>query len=291
MRHPTTVPGMTETLVTHTNEQVTPAQALKYLKQNKLNRPIREWRVKLLAHDMTHGDFKENGEAGITFDWNDNIAGGQHTLNAIIRSGKTITLRVTRGVDPAARFTMNDSMHQQFSDDLGVAGVPSAAAAEALVRKVIVWENVAKEHKGQGGLNYWRGNRISRSQLAAEWPTYAEGINATVQDTKDWRQRWGGIGNRGALQMFWWILTEKHGFPQNSVNEFLSRIVYGSQDEQDRIIFNRLRAKLAADPDTPRQVWWMIRVWNAWTGEEHLKKLQEPKGGFTDPYPKIRRPR
>jgi hypothetical protein len=281
---------MAETQVAHTTETITPELAQKYLEQNKLNRIIKEWRVKLLIADMLAGNFVENGEAGITFDWNGNIAGGQHTLTAIIRSGVTVRLRVTRGVDPAARATMNDSLHQQFSDDLTVAGVHNAAAAEALLRKIIVWEAVAKKNKGQGGLMTWRGNRVSRSQLASQWPAYAIGITNTINNAKTWRDLWGGLGNRGAMHMFWWILTEKHGYNTGDIEEFFSRCVYGSQDEADRVLFNKLRMKLSLTPDAPQQVFWLMNAWNKWAAGESVTKLQEPKGGFADPFPKLRRP-
>ena len=281
---------MAETQVAHTTETITPELAQKYLDQNKLNRKIKEWRVKLLIADILNGEYLENGEGGVTFDWNGNIAAGQHTLTAVIRAGKPITCRVTRGVDPAARATMNDSLHQQFSDDLTVAGVHNAAAAEALLRKIIVWEAVAKANKGQGGLMGWRGNRVSRSQLASEWPTYAAGITGTINNAKTWRDLWGGLGNRGAMHMFWWILTEKHGYNTGDVEEFFSRCVYGSQDETDRVLFNKLRVKLSLTPDAPQQVFWLMNAWNKWAAGESVTKLQEPKGGFADPFPKLRRP-
>jgi hypothetical protein len=281
---------MTHPQVTHVTETITPELAQKYLDMNRLNRPIREWRLKLLISDMEKGRYVENGEGGITFDWNGDIAAGQHTLTAVVRSGVTITCRVTRGVDPAWRSTMNDSMHQQFRDDLHIAGVADSSAAEALIRKVIVWEATAKANKGQGGLMTWRGNRISRSALTSEWPTYAAGITATIADTKTWRELWGGVGNRGAMQMFRWILTEKHAFPRDKVEDFFSRCVYGSQDEADRVLFQKLRIKLAANPNTPQQVFWLIRAWNAWVNQENMSKLQEPKGGLADPFPKLRRP-
>jgi hypothetical protein len=280
----------TDTLVTHLTETITPQTAQRYLDENKLNRPIREWRVKLLTDDMKAGRYLENGEGGVTFDWNGNIAAGQHTLTACIRSGTTIRCRVTRGVAPESRATMNDSMHQRFSDDLAIAGVGNSSAAESLLRKAVVWEHVAKENKGQGGLLTWRTAKMSRSALAGEWPTYATGISTTLNDTKIWAERWKGIGNRGALQMFWWIITEKHGYPTEDAEEFFSHVIYGSQGE-DKVMFRKLAMKLAENADAARQVFWLTRAWNNWVLQENVSKLQEPKGGMTDPFPRLRRPR
>lgn len=283
---------MTQPEVTTTHEWVTPEHAQKMLDDNKLNRPTREWHIKQLLTDMNAGRWEENGEAGVTFDTNGDIAGGQHTLIALTRSGKTLRLRITRGVKPGARSTMNDSLHQQFSDDLGVAGVTNAAASEALLRKIVVWERIAKTNKGAGGLMGWKKNRLSRSYLAGEWPTYAVGITNTIQNSMSWRDPWGDVGNRGAMQMFWWIATEKHAYPQTIVEEFFNRVVYGSQNPDDKILFQKLRVKLHDDLYAPKQIWWLIRVWNAWVDNEKLTKLQGPAGAiFTDPFPKLRRPR
>jgi hypothetical protein len=276
------------TTITHVSEAIGPELAQKYLDKNKLNRIIRPYHVKQLSDDMQRDNFPENGENGVTFDWNGNIAGGQHTLMAIVDSGKTFTLRVTRGVAPDVRYTMNDSLKQRFSDDLHAAGVGKSSDSEALLRKVIVWERVAKAHKGQGGLIGWRQSKPSRAQLAAEWPTYATGIVNAAQQTQQWHGSWPG--NRGALAMMLWVLREKFGFPEDVVNDFFSRVAYGTQDS-DAVLFQRLRAKFAKDEAAPVQVFWLVRVWNAWIGDENLTKLQEPKGGITDPYPKVRRPR
>jgi hypothetical protein len=282
---------MTQPHVSHTTETMTPELAQKYLDRNKLNRDVKDWRVKLLVADMLAHNFPENGEAGVTFDWNNNIAGGQHTLTAVVRSGQTVRMRVTRGVDPAARSTMNDSFKQRFRDDLTISGVGHAGHAEPLLRKVMVWESVAKDHKGQGGLNTWRTTRMSRAALAQAWPTYAAGITATLEATSLWHDLWKEVGNRGAMQLFYWVLTEKHGFPSDVVNDFFGRVVYGSSDTVDRELFQKLRRRLMLDRSAEEQVFWLIRVWNAWLGSEKLARLMSPIGGISDPYPKIRQPR
>jgi hypothetical protein len=82
-----------EAIVTHTTEEITPEMAELFLEANNLNRPIRLRRVSELAGDMLAGRWKENGEAGVTFDWNGDIAGGQHTLSAVVQSGVSIRCR------------------------------------------------------------------------------------------------------------------------------------------------------------------------------------------------------
>lgn len=278
--------------VTYASELVTPEQARKWLKQNKHNRDVKEWRVRLLERDIRDGNFVENGEVGVTFDWNNHIAGGQHTLHAIDRAGKPVRMRVTRGVAPTARDTMNDTLKQRFYDTLTTQGVPHATYAEPMLRKVCVWEAVAAQHKGCGGLSTWRNNHMSRAHLVAEWPRYAAGIIASLTEAQKWYDPWPAEGNRGALQFMHWLLTEKHGMDRATVGRFLDRIAFGSEDPKERQLLLRLRKKFADNHNAEFQVYWMCRFWNHWT--EYLvkgkapSKLQGPRGGITDPYPKLR---
>lgn len=272
--------------VTHTTEDITPAIAKLYLQKNKQNRPIRARRVLELQRDMEAGRWEENGEGGVTFDWNDHIAGGQHTLTAIIASGVTIRCRVTRGVRPQARATMNDSAKQKFADDLHVTGVTLSNQAEALLRKILVWEKAAAGHpRNAGGLKHWTTTRFTRAELAEAWPHYAAGITETLKQTGQWAEAWGIVGNKGALEFTYWLLTVRYENNQASVHSFFDRLAFGSQDEGDQIL-NRVKMKLRRKPNTaPFQVFWLIRGWNAWTRGEKLTKLQISTGGLPENYP------
>lgn len=278
---------MTNPPVTHVTETITPGKAREYLQNNKRNRPLKEWRVKQLMADMIGGRWHENGEAGITFDWNSDIAGGQHTLEAISRSGISIRCRVTRGVDPDARATMNDSFKQRFSDDLHIAGIPAAGFAEPLLRKILTWDRAAAaDPRDTGGLTAWTNQRYSRSQLTDMWPEYAEGITRTLTEVREWRKMdWPG--NIGVLHFIHWLLTTR--YPQNPglVREFIDRLCYGSQQPQDKILIRVAKDKLTTSHKAPEQVYWLCRAWNAWNKHEPLTHLKSPVGGIHDPYPRL----
>jgi hypothetical protein len=280
--------------ITHVTETITPTLAEKYLKQNVHNRPIREWHVKELENDMLNDNFPENGENGITFDWNHNLAGGQHTLAAIIRSGRTIQLRVTRGIDPAARVTMNDTVKQRFSDDLTITGVRNATFYEPLLKKILYWDNIAADHKDTGGLAGLRSYRVSRATLSDAWPKYATQINDTMNVTSKWVNDWPA--NRGVMHFAYWLLIHRTGCNNTTVSDFFEKIKFGSSDEDDKMLFSRLRKKFLESPDATFQVFFLIRTWNAWCKNESLTKLQPPRDAidpvtrkihFTDPFPRV----
>lgn len=279
--------------ITHVTEEITPGVAAKYLQHNNLNRPVRERRVRELMEDMLAGRWQENGEAGVTFDLNGDIAGGQHTLEAVVRSGVTIRCRVTRGVDPAARSTMNDSMKQRYSDDLHLMGVASSHRVEALLRKVAVWERAAQENAdGLGGLARWSSMRFSRAELAELAPRYIEGMDRVVRECYRWKLEWPLVGNVGALEFMYWLLTEKSGCNKATVDDFFNRLALGSTDDDDKILA-RVRLRLRAKPNgAAYQVWWLCKGWNAWTSAAAPARLQLPRGAdLTDPFPGLRRAR
>lgn len=85
-------------MITATMEQITPEKAKEYLEHNTNNyRTLMPATVKSYAADMAAGKWEENGEP-IAFDETGALKNGQHRLNAIMTSGKTIPILVVRGV-------------------------------------------------------------------------------------------------------------------------------------------------------------------------------------------------
>jgi len=279
--------------VTHVTETIDPVLAAKYLEQNDLNRPINLAHVRALAADMEAGRWLETGEAGLSFDTDNSLADGQHTLHAVIRSGATIRLRVTRGVRPEARSAMNDSLKQRFNHDLHIQGINSSVRVEALLRKVLVWENAAEDNPmGLGGLSKWQAARFSRAELASRWPKYANGIVDSVQKCYRWKEEWSLVGNAGALEFMYWLLVHKNDCNPATVTDFFDRMASGSQDEEDKVL-TRVKLRMKRKPNgAPHQTYWMCRAWNAWTQDKRLSKLQLPDGGeLTDPFPRLQKAR
>lgn len=275
----------------HANEWIGPEKAEKYLALNKLNRPMSEKRVREFVQMLEADWWSENGEQGVTFDWNGVLAGGQHFLEAVRRSGKTVRVRVTRGVDPAARMTMNDSARQSFAQDLATYGNKDANKAEALLRKILVWEAAEAEH-GSGGLARWQRLSFGRGYLSNRWPEFRAEIAHTLSESRTWDTEWCQFeGNTGALAFMYWLITEKYGYSETTARDFFNMIAFGATDADERALARGLRGKFRENRRAGVQVWWLIRVWNAWQKNEKLQKLQYPKNGMGDPYPKLTKER
>lgn len=80
---------------------VTPAMAQQWLNQNHAeNRAINISRVAQYARSMRDHEWLPTGES-IKFDVLDRLMDGQHRLLAVLKSGMTVPMFITRGLDPS----------------------------------------------------------------------------------------------------------------------------------------------------------------------------------------------
>jgi len=88
-------------------EVITPARAQKMLDTVKDNRKISKVTVLAYANDMRNGKWMQNTSSCIAVDTNGVVRDGQHRLQAIVDSGKSIKMTVCYGVSPNALFDCN----------------------------------------------------------------------------------------------------------------------------------------------------------------------------------------
>jgi hypothetical protein len=79
-----------------TEERISPDVAKKYLAKSLHNRSLRRSRVKLYAKQMSAGEWRFTSET-IKFDNQGNCIDGHHRLSAVIDSGETVKMLVSRG--------------------------------------------------------------------------------------------------------------------------------------------------------------------------------------------------
>lgn len=107
--------------VTTVRCQVTPQMAEQLLMGNTQNRALRMKRVEEYADEMSGGHWRYTHQ-GIAIDKNGVIVDGQHRLHAIILSGSTIDINVTRGLDPSVRLVVDDHAKRTAFDAITVDG-------------------------------------------------------------------------------------------------------------------------------------------------------------------------
>jgi hypothetical protein len=120
--------------------QVTPDLAKRWLKTNQDNRKVSEAWVRKLARDMVNDDFPNLAET-IKFDTERHLIDGQHRLEAVKLSGKTIEFFVAEGIPREHRYRMDKNRPRKVSDQLTMQHrIPSAQMAVAAVRIILMWQ-------------------------------------------------------------------------------------------------------------------------------------------------------
>jgi hypothetical protein len=117
-------------------ESITPTLAKAYLEKNTNNRPLNLSHVKYLAASMSSGQWRITHES-IAFDQDDKLIDGQHRLSAVVSSGATVQISVTRGCDSSTFAVINDGQRRSASDALSIAGEKNAARLAAIVAVAI----------------------------------------------------------------------------------------------------------------------------------------------------------
>jgi hypothetical protein len=108
-------------------ELVTPEKAAEYLKANFLNRTISKPKVEKHKRAIKAGKFRHTHQ-GIAFDWFGNLRDGQHRLTAIAEGDASVTMQVTRGLDPDSVSSIDTEMRvRSTADALRLAGNYSAS--------------------------------------------------------------------------------------------------------------------------------------------------------------------
>jgi hypothetical protein len=118
---------------------VTPELAQEWMKGNISNRRLNERTVNLYTRDMLADKWPLNGEA-IKRAADNTLLDGQHRLEAVIRSGKTIKMLVISGLPPETQETMDLGRKRNASDTLTLRGESNTTALSSIARRVTLWD-------------------------------------------------------------------------------------------------------------------------------------------------------
>jgi hypothetical protein len=102
-------------------EWVSPEVASAYLHRNTRNRAFMRTVAERYASDMAAGDWLTTHQ-GIAFDVNDVLVDGQHRLQAVVLSGRTVRLLVIRGLSPDAMEVIDRMKMRTIAHTLKILG-------------------------------------------------------------------------------------------------------------------------------------------------------------------------
>lgn len=104
-------------------QEVTPAQAQKWLEGNVDNRNLREPRVLQHAQVLQRGEWELTGDC-LVFDEDGTLLNGQHRLSAVVVSGIPARFVILRGVPAKTQEVMDTGLARTLGDQLQRRGVP-----------------------------------------------------------------------------------------------------------------------------------------------------------------------
>ena len=96
-------------------EDVTPAKAAAWLLKNVCNRPPKPAKIALWAEEMSREEWEQTHQ-GIAFDEDGNLMDGQNRLSAVVASGTTQRMSVTRGLKAKVFGKIDDGIARSGSD-------------------------------------------------------------------------------------------------------------------------------------------------------------------------------
>jgi hypothetical protein len=117
-------------------EDINPTTAAQYLESMEGNRAVRQSRVDFYAAQMRAGLWRETHQ-GIAFDHQLHMIDGQHRMWAIVESGCTIRIMVTRGVNAEDVVVVDSNLPRNFSDVAHYAGWTTTNSTAAAIAKII----------------------------------------------------------------------------------------------------------------------------------------------------------
>lgn len=108
-------------------EKIGPATAKAYLESAAPNRKLNQRAVARYVHAMTSGGWRVTHQ-GIAFDEKGKLIDGQHRLTAIIQSGKTVQMNVSRYSENAPMAVLDSGTSRSVGDRVQISGVVPAHA-------------------------------------------------------------------------------------------------------------------------------------------------------------------
>jgi hypothetical protein len=117
--------------------QITPDMAKRLLAHNKVNRNLRTGKVNQYARDMEQGNWNLSNDA-ICIAPDGTLLNGQHRLNAVVKSGRTIAFLVIRNMPSDTMATMDSGAGRTPGDVFRFAGEKHASLVASTLKQLVL---------------------------------------------------------------------------------------------------------------------------------------------------------
>lgn len=259
-----------------TIETVDPKTAQCWLELNKVNRRYRDELAKRFARDMAEGRWLLTGEP-IQFNIDGFLIDGQHTLSAIVKSGVTLRINVTRGLSREAQSCINIGVSRTLSDQLTILGYSSPSILSPGARLAFLWT-----HK-----------RLSLRVESVSGPEIQEFLceNPELADAAQFASTVRCVILPGVVCAATWRFI-KLGHYQSLVHEFFRDLATmrtdGDGDPKSALLRRFILAREHRERlKTPQFLYAVVRTFNDCYLERELHRMQLPSGRAAGNIPSI----
>lgn len=249
---------------------VTPEMAKEWLTHNKRNRNLRDNRVGTYAAAMDADDWMVTGD-GPKFTTDGRLINGQHTLEAVVASGKTVRMFVFFDMPAEAQLVMDMGAKRTVADALKFSGVTgcSLTALAAAARIGVLWDEGFLKHSAQSGTA-----REVTSLEAIEWvENNPDAIPATAN--ADLLRK--SLPLPPSVLAFANMMLTR--IDSAKAAQFFGLAANFQTSGKGDPIYTMLRRYQAAAANrekfrAPQHLFLMFRTWNAWIDGEPLFQLK-----------------
>lgn len=256
-----------EIIPTTTVMTITPNMAKAWLENNTNNRPVAPVVVERYRRDMLAGLWRFT-PASIGFDTDGNMIDGQHRLHAIanLPEGHSVSMNVTHGLDPEAKFYIDQGRRRTPGNQLSMLGVKNYNHNAAGARFYLLWSY---------GLMF---KDSSQSQLITSPQVQAwveENMGLVELANQSHRDLIRNDARPSIARAAFFKFAMIH--VQDAV-KFFSRLHSGASLEEGNPIL-ALRQRLETDRRTKRkrtdreQLGMIVTAWNAWRKGKSMKAI------------------
>lgn len=264
-------------------ESVSPERAAQFLKQNVNNRPLRKNTVSRYAELMRRGAWLTSPEP-IIFDFNGELINGQHRLAAVVESGCTVQLTVTRGVDPETFKVIDSGVNRTMADRLHQVDVPHPAIASTAV-KYYLWYKIDPRLRWSGGPNVAHKFQVTTDDVikvvrAIGYDVVGEAGSIAIKVNKETRLPRPSVATA--------YLLFKEADPMDLfVSKFFEGLITGVNLRPDDPRLTLRRTALNSPVATGRSQRMVVALIKAWNAYVRGRSLGVIKWLPTEPMPQV----
>jgi len=235
---PTNARPVTDTFICEINSET----AFEWLKKNENNRNLKLAQAKKIAKSIQLDQWKCNHQP-IAFDWNNKLIDGQHRLWAILKSNKTVSVRVTVNCEPESIKTVDTGTARSNGDMLVLSGHKNATKKAATLKQYLCFKNYPNLP--------WNSSETTFSAITVENALQEiesiYDLDQIIKFTKSCTHANKKLIHTSASTFY--ILALDAGYDHEKIEEYLNQIATGAKLDTDDITYRLRRQWDYAEPE------------------------------------------